>query len=198
MGRLIKSWAPIPAKDVEGGAKLGCGFTFISMAALPCGFLLAGTIAVVCDFPQAWRIQATLGLGVVLIGLSYWWIFKSGVQWYEAGRIAIHENGIRYRKSMVLFDEIKSITFGLDATFAERTIPTFEKLQEIRSQHLGYKEQKEALKQNTVGIRTKNGRQTDWKWVLKYFSVEDLRRFVQLVEQQSPGLFEETAAPTSE
>ena len=196
LGPLVKSWGPIPGKDVEGGVQLGCFFTLLTMATLPAGFLLAGTIAVLCNFDHSWRIQATLFLAVALIGLIFFGVNKLGHMWFQAGRLAVHEQGIRYRKSVALFEGIESIAFGLDSTFAEKHLPTLEKFQEIRGQRYDYKERKEVMKRCSVGIQKRNGPRIDWKWVLNYFTAEDLRDFAQLVEKQAPGLFSESRDST--
>lgn len=197
LGPLVRSWKPLPAKEIPPEAGETSWVLGILTIAAVIDSLAITSWAIRFFDVQQWKVQLFLVGFIGLMAIQFLVMTLIGLKWHAAGRLAVYERGIRLRKVTALFEEIQSIHLQLMPSFAEKNLPTLERVHEIRGRRYGYTERQESRKRNSLTIALINGKRLDWKWIRLRYSSELIDEFIQKIRKLAPDKIDDLeSAPT--
>ena len=185
LGLVKRCWSPLRLEEVEKVARgHGSGLRMAILlivslvlalaAAIKASQIIGGAIAVIVS-----------GIGV--LGVLFIAIIKFENAIHNSRRLGVFERGMRFGKSVVLFDDIKAISFRAPKTFKEKHLPTFGRLAESIEKP-GAEEYRELIQNGrraALTIHLNNGKLLVWLAVMAMYSKESLYEFFPLLDEMA-------------
>ena len=110
-------------------------------------------------------------------------------------RLVLFENGIQFGSSFVSLDDIERISIGQFKTVMEKYFPTLEKAAVYANNPLLAKKivsgaaiARQAIRDNSVTICKKSGKEVDWVGMLAVFTDDAIVEFFQMLRERAPNI----------
>jgi hypothetical protein len=132
--------------------------------------------------PQAGVLTAGLLLGIVCF-----LVVKLGHRVYRRTRLGVFENGLRFGRSLIRFNELKVVTFGAPKAGSKRHMPTFSKIQRAIEKPAvrRVREIRERSQKLSLTLMLHDGKIVVWQSVMGLFTKESLDEFFVLLDQHA-------------
>lgn len=210
--REVKAWEPMALKDCKRLATATAMFLdFLRL------FLLVGSFVGSIFFvggvlkrpPSLLKDPVWYCVLIAFITIAFSTLQFVLQRSHAKRRLVIFENGIRFGSSFVAFDDIDRISTGQFKTAMEKYVPTLEKAAVYANNPLlaegvisGAAKARQLIRDNSVTIFKKTGKQVHWVGMLSLFTDEDILEFFKLIREKAPSIrlsqdTTESAAETS-
>jgi hypothetical protein len=114
---------------------------------------------------------------VILFAIPMFFLHWLGQVIVDRNELAIHEKGVRWANSFVLFDQVDSVSMGTE-TFREKHFPTLNVLWKAHWRHgEGVRKAEEQERASTLAFHFKNGGVKQWRNFGRCFGPETLEEF---------------------
>jgi len=194
IGLPLQEWAPKPllqSEQIVGAKAMLRSFMYLFMVLA--AFVASVFFIKIFDRPVAPIRDLMWWISLVLILGGMVWLDHCVLSYFHRKKVlAVHERGIRFKKSCVSFADLERISFGQFKLLAEY-VPTIEKAALTVSKPLRAGELSDNLanvRQNardkSITLTTNDGKQTHWMGVLAVHHEQSFKEFLGLAMQRAP------------
>ena len=184
LGQQLGSWERIPPGEAATVIMIPDD-SFILNALVILSFLVAGAAAIGGLILTKHAVPG-LFTGVAVLGVQFFGLTKQSGAVYRSHRLGIFDDGIRYGKDLIRFEDLKLLSLEAPKSVTERHFPTFRKMQRKVDKFPELIVKSDRTRKLTVTPILNDGTHLVWLRILGMFSIDDLDAFYDLVKARYP------------